>query len=82
MNCKFFQYIPYAGLALTLAGIVMNIKKSNRMLICSPMMDDGLGAPIADYIQKHPGVIITKEVGEQILRNNTSASGDWNAKMQ
>lgn len=72
MNHKIFQYIPYAGLVLTLAGIVTNIKKSDRMLICSPMMDDGLGTPIADYVQKHPGTIITKELGEQILRNNTN----------
>lgn len=72
MNRNFFQYIPYAGLALTLVGIVINIKKSDRMLICSPMLDDGLGMPIADYVQKHPETIITKELGEQILRNNTN----------
>ena len=70
MNRKIFQYIPYAGLALTLVGIVMNIKKSDRMLICSPMMDDGLGKPISDYVQKRPGTIITKELGEQILRSS------------
>lgn len=69
MGKKFLYYLPYAGLALGLAGIVLNAKKSSKMLICSPMMDDGLASPIMDYAQKHPGIEITEELGQQILKN-------------
>ncbi len=72
MNEKIYRAlhcVSYAGLALTLSGIVRSIKNRNRMLICSPMMDDGLANPIMDYLEKHPGASITKELGEQILRD-------------
>ena len=54
MNRNFLRYIPYAGLAASLVGIVLSVRKPKKMLICSPMMDDGLAAPIMDYAKKHP----------------------------
>ena len=53
MNRNFLRYIPYAGLAASLVGIVLSVRKPKKMLICSPMMDDGLAAPIMDYAKKH-----------------------------
>lgn len=68
MNRNFLRYIPYAGLAASLVGIVLSVRKPKKMLICSPMMDDGLAAPIMDYAKKHPGVEITEELGSKILK--------------
>ncbi len=55
MNRNFLRYIPYAGLAASLVGIVLSVRKPKKMLICSPMMDDGLAAPIMDYAKKASG---------------------------
>lgn len=38
MNRNFLRYIPYAGLAASLVGIVLSVRKTKKMLICSPMM--------------------------------------------
>ena len=71
MNRNFLRYIPYAGLAASLVGIVLSVRKTKKMLICSPMMDDGLAAPIMDYANKHPGVEITEELGSKILKESS-----------
>lgn len=72
MKNKAFLYASYAGLLLSLTGIALGAKRSNRMMICSPMMDDGIAKPIMGYAQKHPGVTITKELGDQILRGEVN----------
>lgn len=70
MKSKVFHYSSRAIMAICLVGAALHIKRNRRMLICSPMMDDGIASPIMDYVKNHPDVVITKELGEQILRGS------------
>ena len=72
MKNKTLRYASYVGLAISLMGLVLSTKRFNRMMICSPMIDDGLAEPIMGYVRKHPGIAITKELGERILRGDVT----------
>lgn len=60
------------GLAASIGGVLVKLAKMNRPLICSPMMDDGLAAPIMDYAQKHPDVAITRKFSKQLLQEHAN----------
>lgn len=69
MKSKVLRYSSRAIMAICLVGAALHIKSNRRMLICSPMMDDGIASPITEYIKNHPNTVITEELGEQILRS-------------